>query len=139
MALIDEIKSLACQLEALGHQATTPCRGDGGASNPSAGEAPSSLPKAFFVADHLNKIKGCDALLIANFPKGRVEGYVGTSALMEAAMAYALGKGIFLLNPPADTSVAGELEALGAIFVEGELGRLKLWRPVSVSHGGDLV
>jgi hypothetical protein len=42
-----------------------------------------------------------------------------------AAMAYALGKQIFLLHPLAGTCHADELEALGAFSLGSELRSLK--------------
>lgn len=125
MALIDQIEDLARRLEQLGHHPATPCRGDSISFNASAAEPDASSPKAFFVADHLKKIRTCDALLVANFPKNGAAGYVGISTLMEAAMAYALEKRIFLLYPLTDTCHADELEALGAVGLGGDMSSLK--------------
>ena len=40
-----------------------------------------------------------DAILVLNYPKNGVNGYVGASALMEIGLAYYLNKKIFLLYP----------------------------------------
>jgi len=43
------------------------------------------------------KIEESDALLICNYPKKGIEGYLGTSVLMEIGLAYYLHKKIYLL------------------------------------------
>lgn len=45
-----------------------------------------------------NLIKQSDAILILNYPKNGVKGYMGASVLMEIAVARYLGERIFLLN-----------------------------------------
>lgn len=47
-----------------------------------------------------NSIAESDAILLLNYPKNRLNGYVGTSGLMEIGLAYHLNKKIFLLYPP---------------------------------------
>lgn len=41
-----------------------------------------------------------DAILLLNYPKNGINGYVGASGLMEIGLAYYLKKKIFLLYPP---------------------------------------
>lgn len=43
------------------------------------------------------KIEVSDALLICNYPKSGIEGYLGASVLMELGLAHYLNKKIFLL------------------------------------------
>ena len=47
-----------------------------------------------------NSITESDAILILNYPKNGMDGYVGASSLMEIGLAYHLNKKIFLLYPP---------------------------------------
>ena len=47
-----------------------------------------------------NSIAESDAVLLLNYPKNGLNGYVGASGLMEVALAYHLKKKIFLLYPP---------------------------------------
>lgn len=55
------------------------------------------------------KIAESDALLICNYDKKGIKGYLGTSVLMELGLAYYLNKKIFLLNE-IDTSQPYALE-----------------------------
>lgn len=50
------------------------------------------IMKTFF-----NKIANSDALLICNYTKKWITGYLGTSVLMEIGLAYYLNKKVFLL------------------------------------------
>jgi len=47
-----------------------------------------------------NSIAESEAVLMLNYPKNSIDGYVGASGLMEIGLAYYLSKKIFLLFPP---------------------------------------
>jgi len=47
-------------------------------------------------------IASADAILVLNYPKNGVDGYIGTSIIMEIGLAYYLDKTIFLLHPVPD-------------------------------------
>ncbi len=47
-----------------------------------------------------NSIAESDAVLLLNYPKNGIDGYIGASGLMEIGLAYYLNKKIFLLYPP---------------------------------------
>lgn len=124
MTLIDQIEELSKLLELLGHQTSVPSRGTEPEFASTATQATAREMKAIFVADHLKKIREADALLIANFQKNGIDGYIGLSALMEAAMAYALEKRILVLNTPAIANSDDDLSSIGAIELKGDLKRL---------------
>lgn len=75
-----------------------------------------------------NLIAKSDAVLILNYPKNKINGYVGTSALMEIGLAYYLGKKIFLLDHvPAEKYArwAHEIKIIQPIILNGDLKRIK--------------
>ena len=75
-----------------------------------------------------NLIAKSDAILVLNYPKNKIKGYVGTSSLMEIGLAYYLGKKIFLLNPvPSSREArwAHELKIIQPVILNGELERIK--------------
>ena len=121
MAVMDQIEKLSARLCALGHHTALPCRGDAPSFATGIPGHDTIGVKALFVKDHLIKIRTSEAVLIANFPKGGRVGYIGTSTLMEAAMAYALGKQIYLMQKPECSILADELFAMRAIQLEGSL------------------
>ena len=51
------------------------------------------------IKDHFEKIKWGDGILVANYEKRGIGGYVGGNTLIEIGMAFYLKKRIFILNP----------------------------------------
>lgn len=51
------------------------------------------------IRDHFQKIENSDAILVANYDKRGVSGYVGGNTLMEIGLAFYLKKKIYILNP----------------------------------------
>lgn len=51
-----------------------------------------------FIDEGFKKISECDAILVLNYEKNGIKGYLGTAVLMEVAVAYYLKKKIYLLN-----------------------------------------
>lgn len=51
------------------------------------------------IDDHFSKIARSDAILVANYPKHEIDGYVGGNTLMEMAIARYLKKKIYVLSP----------------------------------------
>ena len=68
-----------------------------------------------------------DAILVLNHPKNDIDGYMGTSTLMECGLAYHLGKKIFVLNNIPhynDHRWAHEIHAMDPTFINGDVGRI---------------
>jgi hypothetical protein len=83
--------------------------------------------KTRLINKHFRKIEKSDAILIANFPKNGLVGYIGGNVLMEATLAYYLNKKIFILNQiDKKLSFEEEIYALGAKFLEGNLKEIKV-------------
>lgn len=61
---------------------------------------------------HFSRIEKADAMLVLNYDKNGNQNYIGGSTFAEMAVAYYLGKEIFLLNPvPQDLPYTEELKA----------------------------
>ena len=72
--------------------------------------------------DHYQKIRNADAVLVVNFSKNDVDGYIGGSTLVEMAFAHVLRKRIFLLfAPPRDLGYTDEIEAMLHTVLYGDL------------------
>jgi hypothetical protein len=64
---------------------------------------------------HFEKIKLSDAILVLNYPTRKSPNYIGGSTFGEIAVAFSMGKRIFLANPiPRDSIFKEELQAWGA-------------------------
>lgn len=70
---------------------------------------------------YYNKIKESDAILVYNFEKKGVPGYIGGSVLIEIGYAYALDKKIYFLNPVPEVSYKDELIAAQPIILNNDL------------------
>lgn len=70
-------------------------------------------------------VAASDAVLALNHKHKNIEGYLGTSTLMEIGLAGHLRKKIFLLNPIApEQRYRHEVDVLGGIIVDGDLSRV---------------
>ena len=63
-------------------------------------------------------------VLIANFNKNGNPGYIGASALMEAAFAYSLDKPLILLNYPGEQSCQLEILSIATRILHGNIDEL---------------
>jgi len=72
-----------------------------------------------------NKIEKSDALLICNFPRDGVAGYLGVSALMEIGLAYYLRKKIYLLfEIDGARGYALEVAIINPTIINGDVSRI---------------
>ncbi len=55
--------------------------------------------KRRFLNDYFDIIRSSDVVLVANYAKNGIDGYIGANALMEAACGHALHKPVFFLYP----------------------------------------
>ncbi len=81
--------------------------------------------KAFLTMHHFNKIKKGDCTLVLNYKKNGKSGYIGGAVLAEMAVAFFLGKPIYILNP-IDEDVGYKEEILGMkpMVLEGDLSKM---------------
>jgi hypothetical protein len=64
------------------------------------------------ILDHFKKIEWADAILVANYNKKGIQGYVGGNTLIEIGVAFYLKKKIFILNP-IGSELSYKIEILG--------------------------
>lgn len=55
------------------------------------------------IREHYRKILNSDAILVANFPKNEVNGYIGGNSLIEMAFAHVNNKKIYLMFPHSES------------------------------------
>jgi len=73
---------------------------------------------------YYNAIKNSDAILVCNFEKNNIPGYIGGSALMEIGYAHVLDKKIFFLYPIPEINYKEELIAARPIILNGDLNKI---------------
>lgn len=70
-------------------------------------------------------IKSGDAILVCNFDKNGIKGYIGGNALMEMGFAHVNGKKVFLLNPIPEMAYSDEIRAMTDVVINGNLRKIK--------------
>jgi hypothetical protein len=82
--------------------------------------------KSLLIRGHFNEIASCDAILVTNYEKHGKANYIGPNVLMEMAIAFYLGKPIYILNgQPQDSPLIDEILALEPIFLNGDTKLIK--------------
>jgi hypothetical protein len=73
------------------------------------------------IRNHFDKVEWCDAILVTNYDKNGIEGYIGPNTLMEMGLAFYLKKPIYLLNKIPEISYLEEILGVKPIVLEGDL------------------
>lgn len=77
------------------------------------------------IREHWGTIEKSDVVLILNYEKHGIPGYIGGNSFLEMGFAYILKKPIFLLNPiPEMPYYKTEIIAMKPTVVDGELERV---------------
>ena len=79
-----------------------------------------------FIREHFRKIEKSDAILVLNYDKKGIQGYIGGNTFLEMGYAFGLGKKIYLLNPVPDMEYAVEMHSMQTVILDGDLGKLQL-------------
>ncbi len=77
------------------------------------------------IRDYYSNIVDSDAVLIANYEKKGVKGYVGGNTLLEMGFAYSNHRNIFMVNPAPDLSYKAEIEAMQPIIIGEDLTKIQ--------------
>lgn len=74
---------------------------------------------------HFNKVADGDAVFVINDEKHGVPNYIGGNVLMEMALAFHLGKPIFILNEvPEQSPFMEEIYGMGPVTLKGKASDL---------------
>ncbi|MFA6994851.1 MAG: hypothetical protein WC249_00365 [Patescibacteria group bacterium] len=74
------------------------------------------------IRDHYDKIERCDAIVVSNYEKNGIQGYVGGNTLIEIGVAFYLKKPIYILNPISSAlSYRQEIYGMKPIFLNGDV------------------
>lgn len=74
-----------------------------------------------FIREHFKKIDQADAILILNYEKKGIPGYIGGNTFLEMGYAFGLGKKVYLLYPIPDMDYKTEMHAIQPIVIDGDL------------------
>jgi len=80
--------------------------------------------KAEAVMEHFEKVAWSDAILVTNYDKKDVKGYIGGNTLMEMGLAFFLKKKIYLLNEVPELPYKEEILGVKPIILDGDLNKI---------------
>lgn len=121
---IERIKEVAKDLSEAGISSYYPMEQERDLLRSEIGEEAFSIEKGGYIRAHLLKIEKSDKVLVANYSKNGIDGYIGPNSLIELAFGYALGKELYLLNEPGEQSCKPEILGMQPIILNGEIENL---------------
>lgn len=138
IAFIDEMDAVRKELEEMGHEVKMPpleITGEDGMMMPvkeyyalrkSAADDHTWVwsKKAEAMRNHFDKVAWADAILVCNYDKNGVPGYIGANTLLEMGLAFHLKKPIYLLNRIPEVSYKEEILGMQPAVIEGILSRI---------------
>jgi len=77
-----------------------------------------------FIREHFRKIEQSDAILILNYEKKGIPGYIGGNTFLEMGYAFGLGKKVYLLSPVPQMDYKTEMFAIQPIVIDGDLQKI---------------
>ncbi len=104
MIFLDTMKEIEAYLIARGHEVKRP-----DVLWPKDGSACPPEKKAEAIREHFEKVEWSDAVIIVNPEKKGVAGYIGGNTLMEMALAFHVGKVIYLTHEVPNISYTEEI------------------------------
>lgn len=76
------------------------------------------------IADHFEKVRWADAILVTNHDKNDIEGYIGGNTLMEMGVAFFLNKPIYLIKKIPEVSYKEEIIGMKPVVLDGILEKI---------------
>ncbi len=77
-----------------------------------------------FIREHFKKIEQGDAILILNYEKRGIPGYIGGNTFLEMGFAFGHGKKIYTLFPLPEMDYKTEMHAMKPVVLHGDLAKL---------------
>lgn len=76
------------------------------------------------IREHFRKVEIANAILILNYEKKGIPGYIGGNTFLEMGYAFGLGKKVYLLNPIPQMDYYTEMVAIQPVVLNGDLNML---------------
>ena len=127
MTLVDRVRAVRSELEALGHTVYVPVEiEEFDYLDASTAERAALKREHDLIRAHWRKIGKSDAILVLNEDTKGVRHYIGGNSFLEMGFAHILDSPIYLMHPVPDMSYASEMEAMELIVIDGDLDRIPL-------------
>jgi hypothetical protein len=131
MKFADDMVKIKKQLDELGHTSTIPLGIESNLNDETLSDNLDSSLEFCITHDIMRKnfkqVADSDAVLVLNYKKNDIEGYIGVSALLEMGVAHYLKKKIFLINHTPDykdARWAHEVAIMQPTIIKGDLTKI---------------
>jgi nucleoside 2-deoxyribosyltransferase len=128
MQFHQEMREIKKILEGIGHIVSVPMGDYEGIPVEARGLPKEELIAAKIEYDFIRKnfknIEQADAVLVLNYPKKNIEGYIGGNTFLEMGYGFGLGKKIFALFPLPVMEYEAEMHAMQPMILNGDLGKI---------------
>jgi hypothetical protein len=81
--------------------------------------------KKWAILKHFEKVNWAESILVLNYDKNNISGYIGANTLIEMGLALYLNKPIYLMFPIPEISYKEEILGMNPIVISGDLKLLK--------------
>ena len=130
MSFYKEMRSVKESLEQQGHMVLVPLGTDEeppveGRPGITKDELIAAKIECDFIRRHFKNIEHSDAILILNYQKKEIDGYIGGNTFLEMGYAFGLGKKIFTLFPIPTMDYEAEMHAMQPIVIHGDLTKIQ--------------
>lgn len=76
------------------------------------------------IIDHFKEVEWAEVVLVTNYDKNGIIGYIGPNTLMEMGLAFYLKKKIFLLKSVPQVAWKEEILGLRPMVIDGDLSKI---------------
>lgn len=124
------MRSMKKALEQYGHEVIVPLTTDEeppveGRPGITKDELIAAKIECDFIRRHFKNIEHSDAILIVNYPKKEINGYIGGNTFLEMGYAFGLGKKIFTLYSLPTMDYEAEMHAMQPVVIQDDLAKIK--------------
>ncbi len=130
LTFFKNLRDLQKQLKSLGHIALLPkgirlLETGKHQKSQTIAERLKAEAKYDFIREHFRKIEKADTVLVANYDKKGIKGYIGGNTFLEMGIAFYLGKKIYLLYPIPEMEYSKlEMHAMQPVVVYGDVTKI---------------
>lgn len=124
MKFAKEMLNTKAELEKMGHEIFIPIDTERCVNNPNLNEDIGYCIEQDILRRHFKIIENCDAILVLNYKKNGIKGYVGGNTLIDMSIAHFFNKKIFMLNPIPDMSYTVEIKIMQPVVLNGNLNKV---------------
>lgn len=131
MQFYQEMRAIKDGLEVLGHEVLVPMEVENNTvpieALPQTTDADKISAKIEydFIREHFFKIQVSEAILVLNYEKKGVPGYIGGNTFLEMGYAFGFGKKIYLMFPVPKTDYSVEMYSMQPIVIDGDITKIK--------------